>query len=169
MGSQRPRKSGHSFRALPVNAEELLRAGSGRHWREEQDCERGRLEGAWLWGRAYEGAGLVGRCVRGPHLALLLIKYPLDCEDSSVWGARPFHLCARTPPMPRTQKVLHKCVSDSVSESQPPYPSSCARVGFIQGNRQARQSCSAPRPLPHEVGAGPGPPAALVHALDHCL
>lgn len=85
------------------------------------------------------------------------------------WGASPFHLCTHIVPILHTQKVLHKCVPDSVSRHQPSYPSSSARAGFTQRKCKERQSWPALRPLPHEVGAGPGPPAALVHALHHRL
>lgn len=60
------------------------------------------------------------------------------------------------------------CPTLFLSVNLPP-PAAAARVGLIQGNRKARRSWPAPWPLPHEVGAGPRPPAALVHALDHCL
>ena len=88
---------------------------------------------------------------------------------SFSWGVSPFRLRTHIVPILQTQKVLHKCVPNSVSRRQPSYPSSSARAGFTQRKWKGRQSWPALRPLPHEVGAGPGPPAALVHALDHRL
>lgn len=78
-------------------------------------------------------------------------------------------LHTHVPPYPVYRRCSINACSTLVSEHQPASPGSCARVGFIQGNRKEGQSGPALQPLPHKVGAGPGPPAALVHALDHCL
>lgn len=40
---------------------------------------------------------------------------------------------------------------------------------IMRGNRKARQNRAPWVPLPHEVGTGPRPPAALVDSLDHRL
>lgn len=67
-GSQSPWTSSHPFRPRSVNAEELLRAGSGGHCRQEQGCGGGgacgggAMKGAGPW---WSGAGQrrgLGRC-----------------------------------------------------------------------------------------------------------
>lgn len=78
-------------------------------------------------------------------------------------------LHTHAPPYPVYRRCSINACSTLVSDNQPASPGSCARIGFIQGNRKEGQSWPALQPLPHKVGAGPGPPAALVHALDHCL
>lgn len=84
-------------------------------------------------------------------------------------GSSSFHLCTHIPPCPIHRRCSINACSALVSERPPASPDSCAGAGFTQGNRKEGQSRPAPRPLPHKVGAGPGPPAALVDALDHCL
>lgn len=52
----------------------------------------------------------------------------------------------------------------------PPHLSRQLCSGWIHTREQkGRAERPAQQPLPHKVGTGPGPPAALVHTLDHCL
>lgn len=57
-----------------------------------------------------------------------------------------------------------------VSECQTISLRAVLRLDSSKGTeKKGRASQPALRPLPHKVGTGPWPPAALVHALDHCL
>lgn len=74
--------------------------------------------------------------------------------------ARPSHggVCTSLP--------VHRICA--LQASSQPSPQRC--LGHtMQGNRKARPSRAPGVPLPHEVGTGPRPPAALVDSLDHRL
>lgn len=74
------------------------------------------------------------------------------------------------PPAPMHRSCCINACLTPVSVCQPASLTAVLGLDSSKGTEK-KGSASQPalRPLPHKVGTGPGPPAALVHALDHCL
>lgn len=105
-----------------------------------------------------------------PHLPFPAASFPspsicgVSASFSHGGGTVGTHTC---PPPAHTRFSINVCSAHIWSPStNPASASTVLRLDPPQGIERARVS---PRPLPHEIGTGPGPPAALVHALDHGL